>query len=99
MDDLLELFKQQLESCLFTPKTSVLGDLDFGASLEEYIWSYKTSEHELNYVITEQISAFCTLSAEYPYKVQTTFYKGTIRDIAEVNIEIDNRDSFAILMT
>ena len=99
MDDLLELFKQQLESCLFTSKTSVLGSLDFGGSLEEYIWSFKTSEHELNYVITEQISSFCPLSSEFPYTVKTTFYKGTIRDIAEINIEIDNREGFAILMS
>ena len=99
MDDLLELFKQEIESCLFTQKTSVLGHLDFGASLEEYVWSFKTSENELNYVVTEQLTTFCLLSTYFPFTVKTKFYKGTIRDIAEIHIEIDNRDKFAILLT
>ena len=99
LDDTLEQFKQQIESCLFTTKTSVLGDLNFGASLEEFIWSYRTSSTELNYVISEQISEYCTLSANFPYKINTTFYAGNIRDIAEINIEIDNRDKFNILIS
>jgi hypothetical protein len=99
LDDTLEQFKQQIESCLFTTKTSVLGSIDMGASLEEFIWSYRTSAAELNYVISEQISEFCTLSRDYPYKVDTTFYAGSIRDIAEINIEIDNRDKFNILIS
>ena len=51
MDDTLDMFKQQIESCLFTPKTTVMGSINFGASLDEYIWSYQTSAYDLNYVI------------------------------------------------
>lgn len=98
MDDTLEMFKQQIESCLLTVKTSVLGDTNFGASLDEFIWSYRTSSQELNYVIGEQISTYCSLAQLYPYTINTTFYAGSIRDIAEINIEIDDRDRFNILV-
>ena len=43
MENSLELFKQQIENCLFTSKTMVLGDIEFGASLDEYIWSFNLS--------------------------------------------------------
>jgi len=99
LDDMLEMFKQQIESCLFTSKTMVLGDIQFGASLEEFIWSYQTTGNELNGVVVEQINAYCTLSSMFPYTVNTTFYTGSIRDIAEVNIVIDNRDKFNILIS
>tara|TARA_R100000005_G_C4962255_1_gene178467 strand:+ start:180 stop:542 length:363 start_codon:yes stop_codon:yes gene_type:complete len=98
MDDTLEMFKQQIESVLFTPKTSVLGNVDFGASLEEYIWSFRTSADDLNYAITNQISAYCSLAGEFPYTIDTKFYAGTIRDIAEISIIIDNREKFNVLV-
>ena len=59
MDDTLELFKQQIESCLFTPKTSVLGDTDFGSSLDEYVWSFRTSASALKNIINRQIQTYC----------------------------------------
>jgi len=99
LEDPLEMFKQQIESCLFTVKTSVLGDIDMGASLEEFIWSYRTSSAELNYVINEQISQYCTLAREFPYTIDTKFYAGTVRDIAEINIEIDNTDRFNVVIS
>ena len=99
MDDTLEMFKQQIESCLFTPKTTVMGSVNFGASLDEYIWSYRTSAYDLTYVINDQIAQFCTLGSLYPYKVDVKFYSGSIRDIAEISIVIDNgRDGFNVIV-
>jgi phage baseplate assembly protein W len=52
MEDSIELFKQQIESILFTPKTTVMGSIDFGASLEEYVWSFRTSASALKAAIS-----------------------------------------------
>jgi len=99
MDDTLEMFKQQIESCLFTPKTTVMGSINFGASLDDYIWSYQTSAYDLNYVINDQISTYCSLASLYTYQIKVNFYAGSIRDIAEINIEIDNgRDGFNVIV-
>ena len=99
LEDALELFKQQIESVLFTPKTTVMGQLNFGASLEEFIWSFRTSSEELNYAVTNQISAYCSMAPEFTYKVSSTFYAGSIRDIAEITIEINDSTGFNILMS
>ena len=99
MDDTLELFKQQIESCLFTPKTSVMGEVNMGASLDEFIWSFRSSADDINFVINEQIQSYCTMAREFPYVVNTQFYAGSIRDIAVLNIEIDNRDRFNVIIS
>jgi hypothetical protein len=61
MENSLELFKQQIENCLFTSKTMVLGNIDFGASLDEYIWSFSLSSSALKAAVTQQINTYCTL--------------------------------------
>lgn len=99
MDDRLELFKQQIESCLFTPKTSVMGDVNMGASLDEFIWSFRTSSEDINFVVNNQIQQYCTMAYDFPYVVNTQFYAGTVRDIAVLNVEIDNRDRFNVIIS
>mgnify|MGYP003142467917 CR=1 FL=1 len=98
LNDKLELFKQQIESCLFTPKTSVMGTTDFGASLDEYVWSFITSVDDLNYAVIQQIGQYCTMSTEFTYTVDSQFFAGSIRDIAVVSIVIDNRDQFNVVV-
>jgi hypothetical protein len=98
MDDTLEMFKQQIESCLFTPKTAVMGDIDFGASLEEYVWSFRTSVSALKAILTRQIQSYCTMSKGYPFSVDVQFYRGTIRDIAQIDIIIDAENKFSVIV-
>ena len=98
LEDQLERFKQQIEGCLFTPKTSVLGDVDFGASLDEYIWSFQSSNADLNYVVNQQIETYCSGASIFSYRVDTKFYAGTVRDIAVISIEIDNTDPFEVIV-
>ena len=98
LDDSLEMFRQQIESCLFTPKTIVMGSLDFGAALDEYVWSFMTSTNDLNYAVVQQISKFCSLSSMFTYKVDSEFYAGSIRDIAVISITIDNTDRFNVVI-
>jgi len=98
MDDTLEMFKQQIESCLFTPKTSVMGHTDFGASLDEYVWSFRTSASALKAVISRQIQTYCSMSKGYPFSVDVQFFHGTIRDIAQIDIIIDAENKFSVIV-
>ena len=99
MDDTLEMFRQQIESCLFTPKTSVMGEVNMGASLDEFIWSFRTSADDMNFVVNQQIQKYCTMAREFPYVVNTQFYAGSIRDIAVLNIERNNQDRFNVIIS
>ena len=98
MEDTVELFKQQIESVLFTPKTTVMGSIDFGASLDEYVWSFRTSASALKAAITSQINDYCTMALNQPYTIDVNFYRGDVRDICEINIEINGYDRFQVLL-
>ncbi len=98
MDNPIELFKQQIESCLFTPKTTVMGSPTFGASLEEFVWAFNLSSQDLQYAVIEQIANFCTLASVYSYEVNCEFYAGNVRDIAVINIEIESNDRFNVIV-
>ena len=98
MDDTLELFKQQIESCLFTPQTSVMGDIGFGSSLDEFVWSFRTSTSALKTLINKQIQTYCTMSTGFPYSVDVQFFNGTIRDIAQIDIIIDSENKFSVIV-
>ncbi len=95
----LELFKQQIVSCLFTPKTSFMGEVIMGASLDEFIWSFRTSADDINFIVNQQIQQYCTMARNFPYVVNTQFYAGSIRDIAVLNIEINNQDRFNVIIS
>ena len=98
MENSLELFKQQIENCLFTSKTMVLGDIEFGASLDEYIWSFNLSASAVKATISQQINTYCTLGKYFSYTVNVEFFKGTIKDIAQVSIEINGTDKFSVIV-
>jgi len=98
MENSLELFKQQIENCLFTSKTMVLGNIDFGASLDEYIWSFSLSSSALKAAVTQQINTYCTLGKYFSYVVDVEFFKGTVKDIAQVSIEINGTDKFSVIV-
>jgi len=98
MDDPLEMFKQQIENCLFTTKTMVMGTTDFGASLEDYVWTFRTSEDALANVVNLQIQNYCTMAKYFTYSVNVKFYHGTVRDICHIDVNINQTDNFSVLM-
>jgi len=98
LEDSLNLFKQQIESVLFSQKTAVMGTQDFGCSLDEYIWTFVTSGDDIKQEIARQVDQFCSMARNFSYSVDVNFYRGNIRDIAEIQIEINGTDRFAVLM-
>jgi hypothetical protein len=91
INDRVELLLQEVEMILTTPKGSVLGDPDFGLSLDSYIWSTsKGSSHikqDTEIQFNKYISAdtFRGISLE----VDVNFIKGEIWDTIILDILID----------
>ena len=61
----IEELIQQIETILFTNKREVLGEANFGCSLEDLIYSFKCKEIELQNKINEQINQFCPPANKY----------------------------------
>ena len=87
-DRTIEFIVQKLENILFTNKGDVLGDPDFGANLEYYLWSTKVPSSKIEKEIENQINIYLDELNTYDYDFNVELYEGTVRDILFVNFRI-----------
>jgi hypothetical protein len=95
----IQNFLQQIEMILTTRKGDVLGDPDFGANLEDYVWSnYSSSEIETE--LNQQISLYCSdLAYRIPYKIEVGFVQGEIYDTIVVDITLDGTKVLGVVVS
>jgi hypothetical protein len=95
----IQNFLQQIEMILTTSKGDVLCDPEFGANLEEYVWS-NASSGEIASDINQQISLYCSdLAFNIPYKVDVNFVQGEIYDTIVVDISLDGTKLLGVVVT
>lgn len=89
--DSLENFLQQIEMILTTPKGSLLGDPDFGVSLDSYLWSTSIGSGPIKQDIIHQIMTYVNFNefGSIPYDIQVSFLKGEVWDTIIVDVLID----------
>lgn len=93
----IEFIIQKLENILYTNKGDVLGDENFGADLEYYLWSTNVPAAKIEDNIKEQINVYLNELNKYEYDFSVELYEGTIRDILFVNFKIREVDVDFIL--
>ena len=81
----------QIETTLFTNKGEVLGSPDFGCNLEDLIYSLGYNEQQLKSNIDTQLRSYCPLAAKYNVETKISFLRGTVRDIAYIDITVDSK--------
>lgn len=96
--DDLSLLIEQIENCLFTKKKQVLGQEKFGINLEDLIFTFSKNESELKREILNQIYAYCPLARRHPVDVQVMFKSTPVRDIGFIDIYIDYKKTFGIVI-
>ena len=98
VSDNLSFLIIQIENILFTNKKEVLGQMDFGANLEEKLFSINANEADIKSEIVMQIANYCPLAIVYPIQVNVMFFDGTNRDICVVDIIIDGTQAITLLL-
>lgn len=81
----------QIETMLFTDRGTVLGNPNFGASLESLIYELNANGEQIKGIINEQMDMYIPLAEKFDTKVDITFQRGEIRDVANINIIIDSQ--------
>ena len=81
----------QIETVLFTRKGDVLGNPEFGANLEDYVYSLSYNDYLLKKVVAEQIFQFCPLAQKFNVTVDVDFTKEVDRHAVFIDIRVDNR--------
>jgi len=95
----VEQLKTQIETILFTKKGDIMGDSNFGANIEDLIYEFNFNEEQIKREINDQLLRYCPLSNKYNVRVDVEFYRGKVRDAAELSIIIDNRKSISLNIT
>ena len=81
----------QIETVLFTNKREVLGKPNFGCNLEDLVFSLNYNNYQIKERVDQQINAYCPLAKKYRVSAEVNFVKGTVRDIAYIDITIDSK--------
>ena len=90
-DELSELILK-IENTIFTRKTEVLGDPNFGANLEDLLFSLVMNESYIARQINKQIGTYCISSnSQFNVDTKVQFFSTIERDGALVDIFINNQ--------
>jgi hypothetical protein len=86
--DPLETIIQKLEMVLYTNKGDVYGDPNFGADLENYLWSTDVATDVIEDEINKQIRTYIPELKSMGYLIEVNFFESDFRDIMQVKINI-----------
>lgn len=81
----------QIETMLFTNRGEVLGEPNFGANLEDLVYSLNYNEGQIENMLRQQLEAYIPLAQKYNTQIDIQFFKGAVRDIAQIDIVIDSK--------
>ena len=96
-DRTIEFVVQKLENLLFTNKGDLLGDPDFGANLEYYLWTTNVPVAKIESEIKNQIDKYIPELNLMQYTLSVEIYEGTVRDILQLNFKIkDTKVNFIV---
>jgi enolase len=87
----LSMLMTQIETMLFTRKGDVLGDLDFGASLEDYVYELRYNDFQLKRVINEQLNKYIPLAQKYNVELEIDYAEEVDRHAVFLDITVDSR--------
>jgi len=96
-DEIME-FIQEIEMIMFTRRREVIGHKMFGANLEDVIYSLNATNGEIESLIQKQIIHYVPLASRIPFTVTCRFMKGQVRDLAVVDVIIDNTYTLGVVL-
>jgi len=97
INDDVEALIYQLQSIMLTSKGEVLGASDFGANLEDLLFTFNANEFTINTTLNSQTYLFCNLADKYKVKFSTKFIKEGFHDVGLIDASIEDKTVFGVL--
>jgi len=98
VNDMLEIFLQEIEIILTTPMTAVMGSPKFGASLDLYLHTLGTNVGDMKSRINQQITDHSSYSNQFNWKVDVTFYQIDNAETAVVDVTVEEDNLVRIIL-
>ena len=99
ISDPIDIIVNKIETILFTNKGEVLGDPDFGADLERYVFKTKVNDTVLRQIIEQQINKYIPELSSTSYTIDITFMQDGVKyqDMALIVINLPGTQIAAII--
>jgi hypothetical protein len=98
VSDDLSFLLLQIEMLLFTKPGEVMGSPKMGIDLESLLFSLNVTQAQLTQKINNQILTYCPLAYKYSVQSSVNFIKEVNRDIAIVDIIINDERLLSVLV-
>jgi len=98
VSDEYEMLYSKILMILSTKKGEVLGDPNFGLSLEEQLFTFDIDEGKLREQVFNQISLYAPESGKFKLKLEIKRFRGSVRDIILLDFIVDGRKSFGVMV-
>jgi phage baseplate assembly protein W len=99
VNDEIEMLLGQIKMLLFTNRGEILGAPDFGANLDDYLFTINVNEYSLRSMLMDQTMKFIPMAERYQVDYDVKFARGTVRDICLIDVRILNQQAFGIIVT
>lgn len=96
--DEIEMLISKILMILNTRKGDVLGDYNFGVSIEDLLFTFELSDSELETKILNQIRKYVFEAQKFNLELSIKRFRGQVRDIVLLDFIIDGRQSFGVLV-
>lgn len=93
-----DLLISQIRMILNTENGEVIGDANFGCSLEDMLFEFNLNEAQLTRRLMDQIKAYCDLEPNFRVSVDVKFFQGTVRDGAIIDIFINQQKAIGLFV-
>lgn len=96
--DEYEMLFSKILMILGTRHGDVLGDPNFGASLEDKLFSFGLSESSVRDEVYTQIQQYIPESSKFNITLDVKRFRGSVRDIFLLDFVVDGRKSFGVMI-
>lgn len=95
----LQLFLQEIDILFNTEQFEVLGNLDMGMSLEQFLGKYSMSAARIKELSISQIKNNCFMNEFFNWEIDVQFINGSLSDIMMLTIVVKNQENSGVLKT
>ena len=96
VDEPLRVIINKIEMVLFTKKGDFIGDVNFGANLEFFLWETNVSISFIQQQIQDQFNTYIPELVDLNYQFNVELFEGELQDILIVNIKVEELEVNAI---
>ena len=92
----LEAILTKIRMILFTTPGDVMGEYNLGLDLERKLFTFNFNATDLQSAFREQLTKYVPEATQYNVDIKVNFVPGTVRDIAYIDIYIDNTRALGV---